>query len=222
MDKDNQRAYQSRADACKQKADEIGRKLSKSVANSSESGIIREQSKRPITKITDDAIKRVPCAEIDGYTAEQCIEIQKQHQELLKWSKDKNACNETAFVFRRNLTDRSEFVGDDDNLDFGSEGFNKGGGLLVMHNHPRNSSYSTTDLLFFVDNREIRTLTIVKNNGGVEYITKIDSFDSIKFKLEFDRLYRKIVLTGTDAEKNKFVRALLTKNKSGVIWSGKK
>ena len=41
-------------------------------------GIIREQSKKPITKITDSAINRVPKADIPTYTDEQNSFIQKQ------------------------------------------------------------------------------------------------------------------------------------------------
>lgn len=40
LDKDNQRAYQSRADVCKKKADEIGEKIAESLAKSDGSGII--------------------------------------------------------------------------------------------------------------------------------------------------------------------------------------
>ena len=94
--------------------------------------------------------------------------------------------------------------------------------MIVMHNHPRNSSYSATDLVLFRDYKDVKTLTIVKNNGNVEYITKSENYDSQKFKLEYDRLYRKIVINNTDSENDKFVKTLLNKTKSGVIWSEKK
>lgn len=194
----------------------------KSVANSYESGIIKENSRKAITKITDSAIENVPEIKIVGYSSEQCSVIQNQHKELLKYSKQNNNNNEVAFVFRKGLTDRAEFSGKDDTLEFGNGLLGKGNELFVMHNHPRNSSYSVTDLILFRDYNNIKTLTIVKNNGNVEYITKSKDFDSQKFKLEFDRLYRKIVLTDSDNGKDKFVKALLTKTKSGVIWSERK
>lgn len=194
----------------------------KPVAKSAESGIIREQSKNPITKITDEAIGRVPKVDIKGYTKEQCVKIQKQHKELLKYSRDKNGNKEVAFVFRKDLSDRTEFLGQDDKLDFGTGLLGKGNDLIVMHNHPRNSSYSATDLVLFRDYSNVKTLTIAKNNGSVEYITKGKSFDSKKFMLEYDRLYRKIVINNTDSENDKFVKTLLNKTKSGVIWSERK
>ena len=211
-----------RANQSQKKADEISDKVDEAVANSNESGIIKENRKKPITKITDLAIERVPEIKIDGYSSEQCLIIQNQHKELLRYSKQNNNNNEVAFVFRKDLMNRENFLGKDDILELGTGLLGKGNELFVMHNHPRNSSYSVTDLILFKNYNNIKTLTIVKNNGNVEYITKGNSLDSKKFKFEFDRLYRKIVLTDSDAEKNKFVKALLTKTKSGVIWSERK
>ena len=113
--------------------------------------------------------------------------------------------------------ERSEFFGSDDIIHFG---YLPGENLFVMHNHPRNSSYSITDIRFFIEEHKIKTFTIVKNNGGVEYLTRGENYNSALFKAEYKRLYKKIVKSGTDAEKSKFVRALLTKTKSGVIWHG--
>lgn len=179
--------------------------------------IIKERSKNPITEITDKAIESVPKIKIDGYTDEQCELIQQHHKELLKYSRDNNDSKEVAFVMDSSMSSRKEFVGSDDKLDFGSELYGKD--LFVMHNHPRNSSYSITDLIFFRNNTNVKTLTIIKNSGGVEFITKTSEFDGNKYKLEYDRLYKKIVLTGTESEKDKFVRTFLRKTKSGVIWN---
>lgn len=179
--------------------------------------IIKERSKKPITEITDKAIESVPKIKIDGYTDEQCELIQQHHKELLKYSRDNNDNKEVAFVMDSSMSSRKEFIGSDDKLDFGSELYGKD--LFVMHNHPRNSSYSITDLIFFRNSTNVKTLTIIKNSGGVEFITKTSEFDGNKYKLEYDRLYKKIVLTGTESEKDKFVRTFLRKTKSGVIWN---
>ena len=91
-----------------------------------------------------------------------------------------------------------------------------------MHNHPRNKSYSANDIRFFKDFDGVKTLTIVKNNGEIEYLTKSCNYNQQTFKLEYDRMYKKVVKNGTDAEMDRFVERLLSKTKSGVIWSGKK
>ncbi len=100
------------------------------LTNGGESGIIREESQNPITPISDNAIERVQKISISGYSDEQCDFIQQQHKELLKFSRENNNCNETAFVFQKGLTGKSAFLGSDDILDFGDSLTNKGGGDL--------------------------------------------------------------------------------------------
>lgn len=189
-------------------------------SGSSGGGSLNENSsKKPITKITDEAIDKIPLVSITGYSDEQCAFIQRQHKELLKYSRDNNGNKEVAFVFRSDFSDRTEHKGSDDRLEFGTALNGKGKDLVVMHNHPRNSSYSTTDIDLFAGNDVIKTLTIVKNNGKVETLTKSTNFDLSVFQKEYNRLYKKIVITNTNAEKDRFVKTLLSKTKSGVIWN---
>ena len=213
LDAGNKKVYAVRAEKWREIAGE-------SVDKSGGSGIIEENSKKAITPISDKAIERVPGVKIHGYTDEQCIFIQSQHKELLKYSRDNNENKEVAFVFDSDLNNRKEFTGSDDKIEFGNSLYGKD--LLVMHNHPRNSSFSKLDIQFFKDCENLKTLTIVKNNGSIEYITKSDSYEYDKFKLEYNRLKSKIVRNGTDNEYDKFIMSLLHKTKSGVIWSEKK
>lgn len=198
-----------------------GMNSNKHIANSSKGDILKEESKKSITPITDKAIERVPKVDIAGYSEEQRVEIQKQHKELLKFSKEQNDNKEVAFVFRDGLVDYKPFTGSDEKIDFGTYLETKGKNLTILHNHPRNSSYSMNDLDVFA-NKNVRTITIVKNNGTVEYLTKTDDFDNNRFALECNRLYKKIVVKETDEEKDRFVKTLLNKSKAGVIWSGRK
>lgn len=198
-----------------------GMNSNKHIANSSKGDILKEESKKSITPITDKAIERVPKVDIDGYSEEQRVEIQKQHKGLLKFSKEQNDNKEVAFVFRDGLVDYKPFTGSDEKIDFGTYLETKGKNLTILHNHPRNSSYSMNDLDVFA-NKNVRTITIVKNNGTVEYLTKTDDFDNNRFALECNRLYKKIVVKETDEEKDRFVKTLLNKSKAGVIWSGRK
>lgn len=191
------------------------------VEKSGDSGIIKEENKKPITPITDKAIERVPKVDIDGYSEEQRVEIQKQHKKILKFSKEQNDNKEVAFAFREDLTDKQIFLGSDDKLDFGTTLGGMGRDLTVLHNHPRNSSFSDVDISLFKNLKSLKTLTIVKNNGDVEFITKGDNFNDEVFKLEYNRLKKKMVKNNTDAEYDKFISKLLNKTKSGVIWSEK-
>lgn len=229
LDEDNKKFAKARADEWHDRADKLTEKVKNAESNSSENvakskkgDILKEDSKKPITPITEKAINRVPKVNIEGYTEEQRLEIQKQHKELLKYSIKENNNNEVAFVFRKGLVDLEPFTGSDDIIDFGTSLLGKGDNLVILHNHPRNGSYSTNDLILFAEEK-VKTLTIVKNNGNVEYLTKNDKFNVDKFKAEYNRLYKKMVLNEDDEnEKNRFVKALLSKSKAGVIWSGKK
>lgn len=139
-----------------------GMNSNKHIANSSKGDILKEESKKSITPITDKAIERVPKVDIDGYSEEQRVEIQKQHKELLKFSKEHNQNKEVAFVFREDLTDKTPLLGADDHLDFGTSLSGKGNNLMILHNHPRNSSFSDVDISLFKNLKSLKTLTIVK------------------------------------------------------------
>lgn len=191
------------------------------VDKSSGSGIIiKEQSKKPITEITDKAIESVPKIKIDGYTDEQCELIQQHHKDLLKYSRDNNDSKEVAFVMDSSMSRRKEFVGSDDKLDFGSELYGKD--LFVMHNHPRNSSFSDTDIAFILGSDNVRSLSIVKNNGSVEVLTKTMSFNKEKAINEFRRSYKKYVKIGNDLEVDKAIERFIIKYKEGILWTTSK
>lgn len=155
------------------KAGSVNKITAESVAKSGKSGIIKKKSKKPITPITDKAISRIPKVDIEGYTEEQCLEIQKQHKELLKFSKEQNENKEVAFVLKNDVSKMitEPIKGTDEKIDFGSA--LQGKDLFVMHNHPRNSSYSLNDIIEFIKNDSIKTFTIVKNDGNIEVLTKL-------------------------------------------------
>ena len=192
------------------------RKASKPLDNGGGSGIIKESGKNPITQITDKAIERVPVVKIYGYTDEQSIFIQQQHKNLLAYSRDNNEHKEIAFVFTNNFGDRKEFIGTDDKLDFGNSLY--GTDLFVMHNHPRNSSYSFNDIIEFVANDSIKTLSIVKNNGTVEVLTKLSSYDKLNVLTELSRLEKNNVKVGSDEEYRKIINKFLNKYNEGGIF----
>ena len=191
-------------------------KSTKNVDNSGESGIIEESNKKAITPITDTSIERVPNVKISGYTDEQCSIIQQQHKELLRYSRDSNESKEVAFVFDSELNNRKEFKGSDDKLDFGSTLYGKE--LFVMHNHPRNSSYSDRDIQFIIGNDNIKTLSVIKNSCNIETLTKSDIYDKGRALVELKRCYKKYVKNGTDEEINKAVNSFLKNNKGLFEW----
>ncbi|MEE0808368.1 MAG: hypothetical protein U0L84_03305, partial [Acutalibacteraceae bacterium] len=62
--------------------------------------------------------------------------------------------------------------------------------LFVMHNHPRNGSFSDRDISFFLSNDNVKSFSIVKNSGSIEILTKTDKFDIITIKTKLRRAYK--------------------------------
>ena len=232
LDEDNKRIAQTRADDWHDRANTLEEKAKKagnvnkitaeSVAKSGKSGIIKEKSKKPITPITDKAISRIPKVDIEGYTEEQCLEIQKQHKELLKFSKEQNDNKEVAFVLKNDVSKMitEPIKGTDEKIDFGSA--LQGKDLFVMHNHPRNSSYSLNDIIEFIKNDSIKTFTIVKNDGNIEVLTKLKGYDRLSLLTELQRMGKKRIKTGSDSEYRKVIDKFLSKHQEGGLFEWKK
>lgn len=191
----------------------------KIVDNNGKSDIIKESSKKNIMPITDKAIESVPKVDISGFTDEQNAFIQQQHSELLRYARDNNDSKEIAFVFKKGLTERSEYIGTDSEIEFGTSLLGKGNELFVMHNHPRNSSFSDVDIALLLSNDNINTLSIVKNNGNIEAITKTETYDKLAITNNFKRQYKKYVKTGNDDEIDIAIRKFIDKNKEMIAWN---
>lgn len=204
------------------KAESVNKITAESVAKSGKSGIIKEESKKPITPITDKAISRIPKVDIEGYTEEQCLEIQKQHKELLKFSKEQNEDKEVTFVLKNDVSKMitEPIKGTDEKIDFGSA--LQGKDLFVMHNHPRNSSYSLNDIIEFIKNDSIKTFTIVKNDGNIEVLTKLKGYDRLSLLTELQRMGKKRIKTGSDSEYRKVIDKFLSKHQEGGLFEWKK
>lgn len=161
---------------------------------------LSENLDKPLTQITDNAINRVKVHQIDGYTPEQCKFIAEQHKELLRYARDNNENKEVAFIFRKGLANKIVIKGDDTSVDFSSQIENKGDGLFVMHNHPRNSSISMDDLFEALHNDAIKTISVVKNNGGVEFVTKFEKIDKKKALVVYYRCRKELKEKRVNAE----------------------
>ena len=197
---------------------ESGSQIKKSLTDENADSIIGEKNKRNITIITDKTVEKVPRITVPEFAEEQNDFIQNQHKDLLKYARDNNDNKEIAFVFRKDLTDKTVFVGSDDVIDFGNRLLGKGDGLFVMHNHPRNSSFSDMDISLFISNDNIKGFSIVKNNGCVEIITKTERYSIEKMKIIYGRAYKKFVVNGTKEEIDKAIEYILRKNGGIVEW----
>lgn len=90
-----------------------------------------------------------------------------------------------------------------------------------MHNHPRNGGFSATDVHFIFNAEKVKHLTIIKNSGNIEVLTKTDKFNYDSSQTELKRYFKKYVKSGTNAEYNKAISEFLKDNsKQGgmFVW----
>ncbi|WP_181412607.1 minor capsid protein, partial [Staphylococcus aureus] len=132
--------------------------------------------------ITDQAIDKVRYVDIPTHTKEENQFIQEQHKALLKDAKENNDSNEVAYLLKDGKV--TKVYGDQDSVSFvpGEKAtellFNsKPNSIVMLHNHPGQSGFSLNDLKMFIENKSIRTLTIVTNYSVVKYISKTSLYN---------------------------------------------
>ncbi|MDI1941392.1 phage head morphogenesis protein, partial [Staphylococcus aureus] len=94
---------------------------------------------------------------------------------------ENNDSNEVAYLLKDGKV--TKVYGDQDSVSFapGEKAtellFNsKPNSIVMLHNHPGQSSFSLTDLYLFIFNNSIKTLTIVTNKGQTKYLTKTKEY----------------------------------------------
>ena len=123
-------------------------------------------------------------------------------------------------MFDSSFKNRREFIGTDDTIDFGTALYGIDG--IILHNHPRNSSYSFRDIVEFIASDSMKTFTIIKNNGAVEILTKLNDVDKKSLLIELRRLEKNNVKLGIDSEYRKIIDKFLGKCVEGGILEWKK
>lgn len=177
-----------------------------------------EQNNIPITQISNESIDKIPFAYIDGFTYEQCKQIHMYHKALLQYARDNNGSNEVAFIFRKNLSEIIVLKGTDNGVDIGYSINNKGDGLSVMHNHPRNTGFSHFDVFEFLTNDSISHMSVVTNNGKLQIISKNHNFNKKILLIEYQR-----ALKSANKRELKFIDNFLAKlqRKGEILWTKK-
>lgn len=159
--------------------------------------IIEESRKNKNPKpITDISINKVKPVNSIVYNQEQNEFICAKHKELLNFARINNPNAECAFIFSSDFKTQIECLGKETTLDFSSPEalnmFTYQRNLYVMHNHPRNSSFSVFDIAFLLKSNSVKTLSIVKHNGRIEQLTKSDKYSDIDALEYFYKKYSSI------------------------------
>lgn len=146
--------------------------------------------------------------------------MQLKNRELLEYSRKYNNCEEVSFAFDSSFINKRVVSGDLETTDVDFRGL--GNHIFVMHNHPKNSSFSTKDVLFMFKNEEIGAISIVKNNGEVEVLEKTESYSYKRVNILANRLLKNIA-PKNNSDYDKFVKQLILdcEKEELVIWTKK-
>ena len=167
--------------------------------------IVLESKKRDHkVDITNIAISKVPLVEYREIPEEHYETLQMLAKAVLKLSRDRNNCNETAVTY--SLDDPENMIDDSGSLavSYGDEHdvdplnssmafhmMKTAGGcvIIILHNHPSLSKISLADVGYLLGFAALKMVVVVTNLGSINYIVKQDSYD----RTEALKLYKEAV-----------------------------
>lgn len=146
---------------------------------------LRQKNRGKKVPITDIAIQKVPLVAPNGADHQTAFFIQETHKELLRFAQTQNNSNEVACLLDLTTGEKLDFVKGDQvsvNVEADAASYHwlqskSPKSLMLCHNHPGQSYFSMNDISVFMYYPQIKSLSIVTNQGKVWHITKLDRFD---------------------------------------------
>ncbi len=188
LDAENQEKYRARATEWRGKVKEYREQLNSfEESHGFELKDVLKQARKHDLKvnITPQAIEKVPLVNIPTLSDVENRNIQLMHKQLLEDAMKNNHSNEVAYILSKNRV--SKVYGTENTVDFAKSHetdlllkLSPERSLDVLHNHPKGSTFSFDDIVFFVNTDSVRSLTIVTNQGKVMYLTKTKSIDAVE------------------------------------------
>ncbi|HDA3689558.1 TPA: hypothetical protein O5A03_002499 [Staphylococcus aureus] len=115
--------------------------------------------------------------EVSQLIKERIARERKKSDERIKDAKENNDSNEVAYLLKDGKV--TKVYGNQNSVSFvpGEKATellfdSKPNSIVMLHNHHGQSGFSLNDLEMFIENKSIRTLTIVTNYTLVKYISK--------------------------------------------------
>lgn len=149
--------------------------------------------------ITDIAISKIPYVSYPDCSANQSLIIHELAEYLLKTAKNNNDSNELSITLdlseKHNIEDGILSILQKTGICYGTKYDTdifadplsmhliraaKGITVINMHNHPSCSSFSTTDLSFFLRESTIKMMVVVGNSGELYYLSKDKNYNHDK------------------------------------------
>lgn len=172
--------------------------------------IIQSGGDGKIYPISDKTIDNLETPYIESLSKKENEHLNEYHKLLLKEARDKNESMEVAYKFNSFDGKIEKIYGDATELDMGHYS-----SKYVLHNHPNNSQFSNLDLLYFADSNT-RYMTLVKHNGEIEVLEKLEGFSKKDFVIEYERAktkYKHIIESNETLGYNKVVNRVISRKK---------
>ncbi|HDJ2889786.1 TPA: hypothetical protein PQB50_002367 [Staphylococcus aureus] len=81
----------------------------------------------------------------------------------------------------------------------------------MLHNHPGQSGFSLNDLKMFIENKSIRTLTIVTNYSVVKYVSKTSLYNQSQVYKIMKDIKQSITMRNNEAIVDNILKQLYNK-----------
>ena len=169
--------------------------ITKTVANSGESGIIKD-NENTFLSITQEAVNSIRPMTV--FKDERDNKVVEAMRTMLQSVKDREPGTETTAIFlfeNMNLIDTRTAESADGTV----RPLNSDEPFVSIHNHPSGGTFSFRDVLVFQEQRNCRCLYVVGNNGYGYALEKKDSYNDTAF-FEF-LMKRKFNYTSYPSEK---------------------
>lgn len=180
LDEDNQRRYSARKSEWKEKLSKVKESVQnfkKSVAISTESGIIKD-SKDVFLPVTNNSYKLVSLLNV--FNDERDEKIVSSMKRVLDNVKNKEIGTESLALF--SLKDISLI---DETISGSADGsvkkINHNEPFISIHNHPSGETISFGDIAIFQEQRQCKVMYVVGNNGNCYALIKTPKYDDMGF-----------------------------------------
>ena len=164
-----------------------------------------------IYPINDKTIEKLKTPYISSLSGFEIKKLNEYHKKLLKEARDKNNSMEVAYMFDDFDDNIKKVYGDKSSLDLGAE--NK---KFILHNHPNNEFFSNQDLIYFA-NHYAKFMSVVKHNGKILMLEKLDDFNYKDFYIEYlraEKKYKNLIDSNEQIGYTKVVQRVINKVKT--------
>lgn len=206
----------------------------KSVANPSESGIIKpegvnglEQAKKRDHKVfvTREAIHRVDYVGLSDFTEEQALAMQSKHRQVLEIAMNENNSNEVLLIEDLDFKSEVKILGSEFVVSPGKNPFAvsviahaERQSLVYLHNHPSTNTFSVGDIDTFVCERAIKVMSVVTNQGEVYILNKLANYNFSRVRELLTSVYTSFPKGEID-DKEFVIRFLKICRKGGIEYA---